>query len=163
MPSYYDDDWEYTDFSNEDSCDEEPELTYSDLDDYEDYAEYDVREDTLGPLTTIRQPVWKRIRVDDDEYMVSDQGCIKKPDTLFEVHYGLEEHGTPFRTVTFPNGKTYYMHDLVWQTFNGDPPRGWEVRHTFAESQKNRRYYSNALRHLTIIPERVTLRPRIFL
>lgn len=163
MPSYYDDDWEYTDFSNEDSGDEEyggdPE--YDEYDDYDDGGTVD--NDVLTGASQIRRPIWKLIRVEDDEYMISDQGCIKKPDTLFEVHYGLEEQGTPFRSVTFPNGKTYYMHDLVWQAFNGDPPRGWEVRHTFAETQKNKRYYSNALRHLTIMPIRVAVRPRIFI
>lgn len=160
MP-YYEDDWDLTDFTGDESDEEfledDNESYYSDYDDAITSSE-----DRNESWRAIKQPVWKNVMIGDSQYMVSDMGCVKKPDTLFEVHYGLEEQGTPFRTITFPSGVTYYMHDLVWQTFNGDPPPGWEVRHTFNETCKNKRYYSNALRHLTIMPIQVSLRPKIF-
>lgn len=168
MPSYYDDEWEYNDFGYEESEDDNTD-EICDFCDYDDYCDENGITDNStfsfeGFESTVRPPpIWKLVEIEGEKYLVSDHGCIRKPDTLFEVHYGIEEVGTPFRTVTFPTGVTYYMHDIVWQAFNGDPPRGWEVRHTFAETQKRRRYYSNALRHLTIMPIHVTLRPRIFI
>jgi hypothetical protein len=167
MPSY-DDDWELTDFTWDDSDDErddDNESYYSDVEEQYNITDSDSK-DIFKPIP---QPVWKNVTIGGVQYMVSDQGCVKKPCTLFEVHFGLEEPGTPFKKITFPRldlnrGEplTYYMHDLVWQTFNGPPPPGWEVRHTANETSKHKRYYSNALRHLTIMPAHVTLRPKIF-
>jgi hypothetical protein len=159
MPSY-DDDWECTDFTNddtEDDCDDEYEWYDIDYD-----GSDNIPDDSYshGDGIPIYQPKWKLVSIEGEQYMVSDNGCMKKPDTLFEVHYGIEESGTPFRKVTFPCGKTYYMHDIVWQAFNGIPPHGWEVRHTDAETSQRKRYYSNALRHLTIMPSFVVVRPK---
>lgn len=165
MPSY-EDDWDLTDFTGDESDEE-----YVDDDNESHYSDYEdtnaVSDDRNEPFKAIKQPVWKNVVIGGNQYMVSDMGCVRKPDTLFEVHYGLEQCGTPFRTMTFPSADggpsiTYYMHDLVWQTFNGNPPPGWEVRHTFNETRKNKRYYGNALRHLTIMPIIVSLRPHIF-
>lgn len=165
MPSY-EDDWELTDFSWDDTDDERDDDNESYYSDYDDHVISTI--DMTDTFRPIQQPVWKNVMIGGATYMVSDQGCIKKPDTLFEVHYGLEQPGTPFKTITFQrfdkaneNPLTYYMHDLVWQTFNGQPPPGWEVRHTENETAKHKRYYSNALRHLSIMPIQVSLRPKI--
>ena len=166
MPSYYDDIWgEQTGFvdgydDTDDDYDENDCVNdgYSDVE--EDEADYAAM---AADNRTARPPVWKNVRIQGEHYMVSDHGCIKKPDTLFEVHYGLEQQGSPYKTVTFPTGVTYFMHDLVWQAFNGVPPPGWEVCHTAAEASRRHRHYSNALRHLTIMPARALSRPpRIF-
>ena len=164
MPSY-EDDWDLTDFTGDDTEDE----CYEDDNEsfYSDYDDITSNDDKGETYQIIKQPVWKNIMIGGYPYMVSDLGCVKKPDTLFEVHYGIEEPGTPFRTITFPSkdghARTFYIHDLVWQTFNGDPPIGWEVRHTFQETRKNKRYYSNALHNLTIMPIHVVVRPKIFI
>lgn len=160
MPSfYYEDDWvndatEWT--GGEDTDDdavEDDDSYYSDPEDVNDNAEY----------YPIKQPVWKHIKVGGQTYMVSDHGRIKREDTLFEVSKGNEETGSPYRTYTFLTENsvplTYYMHDIVWQAFNGVPPDGWEVKHTSEEASRRKRYYSNSLSKITIVPIRARLRP----
>lgn len=112
------------------------------------------------------QPKWSRICLGQAILDISDKGIIRPKDTLFSASQGYAYIGTPFRTYTVEVEpgvhKEYFVHDLVWRAFNGDPPEGWEVRHTFDEASKRRKYYSNALRYLTIVPATVQLRPQLF-
>lgn len=165
MPShYYDDDWintegEFT--GGEDTDDDHYDEDDSYVSDYEDATE-------LIEYYPIKQPVWKRVRVGNTNYMVSDMGRIRPEDSLFQVTKGFEDTASPYRTYTFMSQDnvpvTYYMHDIVWQAFNGPPPDGWEVKHTINETCRRKRHYSNSLSKLTIVPSMVNVRPtRIFI
>ncbi len=160
MPSfYYEDEWFANDAEwtgGEDTDDdiiEEDDSYYSDVEENNDNLDY----------YPIRQPTWRHVMVGGQSYMVSDHGRIRRENSLFEVTKGSEESGSPYRTYTFlsENGapKTCYLHDIVWQAFNGPPPDGWEVRHTDEETARRKRYYSNSLSKLTIAPIRAMLRP----
>lgn len=115
--------------------------------------------------TPLRPVAWRRIRIGNMILEISDSGRIKPSGSLFGATKGYPLIGTPY--LTYPvelehgNRKEYYMHDLVWQAFNGQPPEGWEVRHTFDEASKRRKYYNNALASLTITPATVEVRPSL--
>ncbi len=106
---------------------------------------------------------WRRIKLGQTILEVSDQGCVRPNGALFGATKGFPLIGTPYLTypVELEQGvrKEYFVHDLIWWGFNGPTPQGWEVRHTFHESSKRRKYYSNALQALTISPATVEIRP----
>lgn len=139
---------------------EEDDTQYNDEDDYDSYPK---QEEFAHP---IKQPVWRRICLGNTILQVSDTGIIKPNNDLFNSTNGFAYIGTPYRTYTVqlePGvNKEYFVHDLVWRAFHGDPPSGWEVRHTHSEASKRRKYYSNALSCLTITPVTVELRPTLF-
>lgn len=145
-------------YDYEDENDDEP---MDNLDD-EDY-EYFQQEENIAFLPPTK---WRRIKLGSVILDVSNKGVIKPKDSLFGANKGSPYLGTPYRTyVIEPEPgvrKEYFVHDIVWRAFNGDPPEGWEVRHTFEEACKHRKYYDNALRNLTITPATVEVRPRIF-
>jgi hypothetical protein len=163
MPSYYDDDWDKYDvgeFTGDDTDEDFPE----DDESYFSEIQEEHQEDVFGiPVIPSK---WKRVCMGGQHFQVSNKGHIMKPDTYFEVHKGVEESGSPYRTFTFVTTdgtpRTYYMHDIVWRAFHGEPPTGWEVQHKVAETMKRKRHYSNALHNLTIMPSRVEVRPTIF-
>lgn len=72
---------------------------------------------------------------------------------------GIAMLGTPYHTFVV-EGNEYYVHDLVWRAFNGDPPEGWEVRHKIDAARADH-YYDNDLESLEIYPARVIHRPRL--
>jgi hypothetical protein len=45
----------------------------------------------------------------------------------------MMDYGTHLRTVRIKiepgDFHNFFVHELVWQAFNGDIPDGWEVRH----------------------------------
>lgn len=162
MPSFYnDDDWFNTeaDFTGGEDTDddvfEDNESFSSDTEEQSDGNEY----------YPIKQPVWKHVKVGGKCYFVSDMGRIRPHNSMFEVSKGLEDASSPYRTFTFVSEEghamTYYMHDIVWQAFNGPPPDGWEVKHTANETSRRKRHYSNSLSKLTIVPIRADTRPRV--
>jgi hypothetical protein len=161
MPSRYDDDIvdggvEYLPDESDQEHDEEEESVYSD---YEDHPE-----DHEG--LAIRPTTWRHVRILGKDYHVSCKGHVKPSGSLLQASKGFADASTPFRIYTFQSSdheaKTYYMHDIVWRAFNGEPPEGWQVSHTSAEVSKRKRCYSNALHNLTISPILVEVRPTIF-
>lgn len=165
MPYYhYEDEWHNADIDG--SCPDD-----TDEDDYNDNESYlseseEARGgwDSCNEWFPIKQPVWKHVCIGGKTYMVSNHGRIRPESSLFEVSKGLEDNGSPYMTYTFITEnnvpKTYFMHDIVWQAFNGVPPDGWEVAHTSDEASRRRRHYSNSLAKLTIVPIRVSNRPK---
>ena len=89
---------------------------------------------------------------------VSNTGKIKNE--RGEISEGIHLHGTPysFFQIEFEKNKyiNYYMHELVWQAFNGMPPVGWTIRHKNEYTRKPRKVYSNKLSNLTIVPDKIT-------
>lgn len=102
--------------------------------------------------------VWKRLRVHDALLYISNEGRIREAHDSLSTE-GLCLPGTPFRTYAVEDHE-YYVHDLVWRAFHGDPPPGWEVRHR-ANAVHGRSKYPNALAALDIFPARVVLRPTL--
>lgn len=158
---FFEDEWfandadDVTDYTDEEEGYDDQESYYSDNEECpNDTADY----------CPVRQPVWKHVCVGGKTYMVSDRGCIRPENSLFQVSKGLEDNCSPYSTYTFVTSdneaRTYYMHDIVWQAFNGVPPDGWEVKHTENEVSRHKRHYSNALNRLTIAISRATPRPQ---
>lgn len=103
---------------------------------------------------------WEQVKIGNKVLNVSSSGKYREhDDSIFTPSItGVKMHGTPYR-YTVINTKIYYMHDLIWQTFYGPPPAGWEVRHkeeytTYTKSK----VYSNRLSNLDIYPKVVTER-----
>jgi len=163
MPSYYDEDWDRCDIGS--LSGEETDEEYVDEDEsyYSDAHEDDNEETNNIP---IRSPRWRKVCIEGQLYDISDHGMMKPSGSLFEVSGGLEDQGTPYKTFMFPcadgSVKIYYVHDVVYRAFHGEPPDGWEVRHKVNETRKGKRYYNNSLKSLTIMPKRVQYRPSIF-
>jgi len=115
-----------------------------------------------GESTYVSTPmIWKKICVDGTIVHISSNGSLRSNDSMFSITKGFAFLGTPYRTYTIET-KEYFVHDLVWRAFNGDPPEGWEVRHTYEEACKRRKYYDNSIKNLTITPITVIQRPKIF-
>lgn len=97
--------------------------------------------------------------------VVSSDGKIRKMDDVFSSSIGYALPGTPYRTYTVEVSKNeyeeYYVHDLVWRAFNGEPPAGWEVRHNYWEAKDTAGFYSNALENLELYVSTVTYMPSV--
>ena len=77
---------------------------------------------------------WAPLRLGEARISVSSLGAIRIPPAPFQmVDYGIPYIGTPMRTVRIEVAPkefyNFFVHELVWQAFNGDIPDGWEVRH----------------------------------
>lgn len=105
------------------------------------------------------------IKIGLTELVVSSEGTIRKADDIFSTSKGFVLTGTPYRTypVEIERHKIeeYYVHDIVWRVFHGDPPEGWEVRHNMWEAKTGSESYSNALNNLNIYPITVTYMPSV--
>lgn len=110
-------------------------------------------------------PYFTILRIGISELVISSDGYIRKLEDVFSSSKGFVLPGTPYRTYPVEIQKNeieeYYVHDLIWRAFHGDPPEGWEVRHNYWETKKNNENYSNALADLEIYPSTVTYMPSI--
>lgn len=146
------------------SYDEEPyisdnESIYSS--DYEssDYDDENFEEDNITPSIQTLFPIrWMTITLHSKKFDISNTGKIKNENGI--ISEGIQVHGTPFRFFQIEyekdKFKNYYMHDLIWQSFNGVPPTGWIVRHKSEYSRKPRKIYCNRLSNLTIVPNTIS-------
>jgi hypothetical protein len=149
------------DYEHEEFVDDD--LYYDSYEEDEDYAEDDLaeyegerREDE--PAANIRPVEWTTIKISDTVLAISNRGVIRKNgDDIFCATRGFPILGSPYRMYGV-GGRLYYVHDLVWRAFKGEPPTGWEVQHKITQK---RRYYDNSLHHLTIRPILVEVHPRI--
>jgi hypothetical protein len=147
------------------------EVYYSDDDSYEsdEYVasddEFDyIRDEPFLPVDILPSPVrWVVVSVDGVKLEVSNMGRIRQHNTLcniYESTEGIILHGTPYRIyqIQIEPGvyKNYYVHELVWQGFNGIPPNGWVIRHKCEYTQKARRTYSNKLANITIVQNKIS-------
>ena len=103
-------------------------------------------------------PVWRRLRVNDQIIRASERGYLIINNG---ITYGNVLPGTPYRTVLVGD-REYFVHDLVWRAFHGDPPTGYEVRHTRSAAVGNvAGCYDNGVRSLQIAMVTVTRDPKI--
>ena len=142
---------------DEDIADECTDDFSSDEDYYKktDDGGLSIDEDDVPPATEFTM-----LRIGITSLVVSSDGRIRRLEDVFSSTLGFALPGTPYRT--FPvevckgHIEDYYVHDLVWRAFNGEPPEGWEVRHSFWEAKNSNEFYSNCLENLQIYPTTVT-------
>lgn len=97
-------------------------------------------------------PTWKRVYLaPQQEVFVSSQGTLKMYQNA-DTTQGWSYPGSPYKIFTTGNN-AFYVHDIVYRAFRGEPPPGWEVRH------KTRNYTNNALSNLDIYPKLVITTP----
>uniref|UniRef100_A0A6C0KUG4 Uncharacterized protein n=1 Tax=viral metagenome TaxID=1070528 RepID=A0A6C0KUG4_9ZZZZ len=106
---------------------------------------------------------WVTITLDGIKLDVSNMGKIKFHNSLLiitETYEGIQLHGTPYKIFQLEyqknRYKNYYVHEIVWQAFNGVPPEGWIIRHKHEYTRKPRKTYSNRLACITIVPNKIT-------
>jgi hypothetical protein len=159
------------DFTDTDEYNCEDEYYDSHEDDIEDNDNESQSEyDTTDPLASWNAPWrpcvrWKQLRIGNSVIDVSSDGQIKPFGAELRVGYpltseGVRLSGTPYRTFTVElyhnEVRRYFVHDLVYQAFNGPPPLGYEVRHIAQYTNKPRKVYSNRLGVLDIFPSVVS-------
>ena len=116
--------------------------------------------DNINPYIVYprRPPIkWALIKVGKAILEVSSIGTIKPYRSLETASEGLLLQGTPYRyyriqedTNKFVN---YYVHEIVWQAFNGTPNDIYEIKHKPEYTAKYRTVYSNRLHNITLIPK----------
>jgi hypothetical protein len=142
---------DYYDFNDDDWNDYvEDDYDYDDNDDY--LSDDDILDDNDVNNLNIKIPprLWAQVKINNEIVEISSEGRIKYPLDLYKSSDGTRQEGTPYRYTKIGN-KKYYMHELVWCTFNGKIPEGCEVRHKneYVEIKK-RKLYSNHLANITI-------------
>lgn len=145
---------EETYYSDEDSY-EESEDSFSDIAD----GEYTEDNPYLPPrqLPIIR---WAKIEIGKTKLDVSNMGRIKKSDSLYESTDGTLYEGTPYRiyNVEVEDNiyKNFFVHEIVWQAFNGTVPEGWKIIHKHEYTRHTHKIYSNRLACITIVKNRIS-------
>ena len=135
---------------------------YDSGDDLEESSEFDDNDyNPYGGGATAPQVQWKQLRIGDAILDVSNDGRVKPYGAevvMGEVlaTSGTLLEGTPFRTYTVQvrrgDWRKYFMHDLVYNAFNGPPFEGYEVRHVPEYTRRTHAIYSNRLGCLTTSP-----------
>jgi len=147
------------------------DVEYSEPAEYDNYEEYysdgdsdhslvDSDDETYNDknpyiLTPNRPTIkWNLIKIGTSFLEVSTSGTIKPYRSLEHASEGTLLQGTPFRyyRVEIDIGKfiNYYVHEIVWQAFNGTPTDDYEIRHKPEYTAKNHRIYSNRLHNITV-------------
>lgn len=138
---------------------------YNSEDDYVLHKEimYDQTNDNYQYSYSISKLQYTILRIGITSLIISNTGVIRKVDDMLSTSIGFALPGTPYRTYPVEIQKNqmeeYFVHDLVWRAFNGEPPEGYEVRHTFWEAKKGHEYYDNSLENLEIYPTTITYLP----
>jgi hypothetical protein len=128
------------------------EEIYSEISDSDD--EYE-NQQQLNPYVPISQrPLirWTLIKIGKEIFEISSIGRIKPYRSLEQSTEGILLQGTPYRYYRFAD-KNYFMHELVWQAFNGLPLENFEIKHKPEYTSKYRKIYSNRLHNLTLLPK----------
>lgn len=164
--NYNDDSYEGEAYLHDDYYDSYDDNDRDDISD--DGSLFEENRDTFGGSTAsyARPPVqWRQVRIGTAVIEVCSDGRVKKLDDEFRLGFpiateGIQLPGTPFRTYTVEieqhTFKTYYVHDLVYQAFYGQPEQGYEVRHMPSYTERPRKVYSNRLGILTTFPINVS-------
>lgn len=108
--------------------------------------------------------LWRPLEVHGITLLVASTGAIRLSNAPFwNVHYGVVVPGTPYRSVVLQvdveegESSYHYMHELVWQAFEGPIPEGWFVGHKVDEWRRlgSAGEVSNALHALELYEKRV--------
>lgn len=121
---------------------------------------YELGNDVKEPTPVVQYTV---LQIGITNLIISSNGRIRKSNDVFTSSIGYSLPGTPYRTYPVEISKNkieeYYVHDLVWRAFNGDPPEGYEVRHNFWIPKNNEECYDNSLENLEIYKTSVVYLP----
>jgi hypothetical protein len=100
---------------------------------------------------------WTLIKIGKSVLEVSSIGTIKPYRSLDISSEGTLLPGTPFRyyRIEEETGKfvNYFVHEIVWQAFNGYPTDDYEIRHKPEYTAKHHLIYSNRLHNITLVPK----------
>lgn len=90
--------------------------------------------------------VWKKTEY-NEIYYVSDEGRIKNNNTLLKPARNPKGY---LWVKLYKDGKhkCFRLHRLVWETFNGAIPEGYEVNHINEDKTDNRLVNLNLMSHL---------------
>lgn len=147
---------EYNDYQDENEYDE----YYSDAetDKLNSDSEDEVYDNEYNPYVGLKKRPnikWALIKIGKAVLEISSIGTIKPYRSLNNPTEGTILEGTPFRYYTVEEDKNvyknYYVHELVWQAFNGTPPNDFEIRHKPEYIANYRKLYSNRLHNITLI------------
>ena len=83
--------------------------------------------------------IWTNSAWNPARYEVSDCGNVRNKKTGRILHPGHTKDGY-LQVVLYKDGKkkTYRLHRLVWESFNGSIPEGYEVNHINEDKTDNR-------------------------
>jgi len=156
---------EYNDYQDENDYDE----YYSDADTdklYSDNEDEDF-DSEFNPYIglKVRPPIkWALIKIGKAVLEVSSIGTIKPYRSIHNPSEGIILEGTPYRyySIEINEGefKNFYVHEIVWQAFNGTPPDDFEIRHKPEYTNHYRKTYSNRLHNITLV-KKVEIAPFI--
>jgi hypothetical protein len=142
-------DSEYIEYDDTYYSDEDVESVISESD--EEYDQY-----ILNPYKPhIERPSvrWTIIKIGKEIFEISTYGHIKPYRSLEQSTEGILLQGTPFRYYRFQDNTKYFMHELVWQAFNGTPMENYEIKHKSEYTNKCHKIYSNRLHNITLVPK----------
>ena len=121
---------------------------------YYQHYDYDHDNDKLFDNNSIKTTEYAILNIGITNLVISNQGKIRNLDNVYSTSMGFTLIGTPYRTFPVKVEKNkieeYFVHDLVWRAFHGDPPHGWEVRHAYVETKRGNEFYNNALEFLEL-------------
>lgn len=127
-----------------------------DVNDIETDDEYDTNDNNPYQVDLLRPKIqWKLIKINRQVLEISTYGTIREYKTFDKSTEGKVYEGTPYRyyTIHTLEGKqiNYFMHEIIWKAFNGQPPSGYEIRHKPEYLSKYRKIYSNRLHNLELV------------
>lgn len=134
---------------------------YTDEEEYNEYYDQNdnvIQEDNNETeQADIEITKWTTINLGGSLYDISDSGLIKVSGLFYPAFKGIPAHGTPYhyfewRDIESGENIREWLHVLVYMAFNPDDiiPKDWEIRHVRTQPH---RFYSNALKHLSIFPK----------
>jgi hypothetical protein len=147
---------EYNDYQDENDYDEyysdaETERIYSDNED-------EINENEYNPYIGVRRRPnikWSLIKIGKAILEVSSIGTIKPYRSINNPTEGIILEGTPYRYYRVEENegeyKNYYVHEIVWQAFNGTPADEYEIKHKPEYTDNYRKIYSNRLHNITLV------------
>ena len=143
---------------------------YQDENEYEDYysdaeteklnsdSEDEAYDTEYNPYVGLRRRPnikWALIKIGKAILEVSSIGTIKPYRSIDNPTEGIILKGTPYRyyRVEEYEGefKNYYVHEIVWQAFNGTPSDEYEIKHKPEYTDNYRKIYSNRLHNITLV------------
>lgn len=153
MPSYDggdgDGDEEEPDISpTDDITTDDPDENDSYYGDFKDHADRDRNE----PIQ------WAKLKLGKTVLCVCSTGIVRRDkDPFYHVSSGVTLTGSPYRFIVVETDtnvfEKFFMHDIVWKAFHGNPPMHWEVRHKPWVPMEHTRDYPNDLHCLEVYPK----------
>ena len=132
---------------------------YSDHDTYPIHSDAeDERQNDTNPYAVpkIRPSIrWTLIKIGSTILDVSTIGTIRPYRSSNIPTEGTILEGTPYRYYRVEEGPNkyncYFVHEIVWQAFNGTPSDEYRIAHKPEYTTSYRKVYSNRLHNITLL------------